>query len=146
MQIHPTYSNDNITDKINRLLKQKLDESTAPLLSALYVILANAPEPTHEHLAHSQMHFDKVDGLSNPVVKYVDWLITSINDEIRTSDKYHKKWIETQNPMFDELARDELRHSEKLIRIAKEQDLSGCDTEKLNELIVFHDVMVAKLI
>ena len=76
--------------------------------------------------------------------KVLVWLAKNIKEELSDAEKYFEAWKETDDVRFLTLSKDELRHSEILIKMVRE---SGCVCGKrLKELITLHDIILAKQI
>ncbi|MCL2071563.1 MAG: hypothetical protein FWH07_04935 [Oscillospiraceae bacterium] len=67
-------------------------------------------------------------------------IIAYINEELNDCEKYYNLWRENGDERFKDLSIDELRHSEVLIKMARE---SGVSEESVVELIRRHDVFLA---
>lgn len=67
-----------------------------------------------------------------------------IGDELSDADKYLSLWNEMGDEQFREMARDEIRHSENLIRIVRQG--GTVDDPGLQDMLTHHNVLLARLV
>ena len=70
------------------------------------------------------------------------WILDTIKEELQDSEKYYNKFIETKNEEYKKISRDELKHSEILIKIARENNISDSELE---DFLTQHNIMLARL-
>lgn len=79
------------------------------------------------------------EGGDNEAHLYVQY----INDELNDAAKYHELWLKTGDDQFKEIAMDEVKHSEILIKLARE--IGMVPEAELQSLIMWHHSLLAKL-
>lgn len=68
-----------------------------------------------------------------------------IRDELMGAEKYYKRWQETANLSYKQLAKDELRHADFFIKHARMMTQDATQQDKLQSYIEWYDTLSARL-
>lgn len=133
---------NEVTDYIPKIIDSDVTEKNAQLLASLFVL---------------KQHFDKMDKESIVIDEktsqigeyevtddedYKTWLLDNIKEELNASEMYLNKFRETKVNDFKDIAMQELKHSEILLRIIKEKYPNA----DIQELKIWHHAILAKIL
>lgn len=68
-----------------------------------------------------------------------------IKDELMGAEHYYQKWVATNDPDFEAMAHDELRHAEFFIKEAQEHAKAPVELARVKSMIEWHNTILAKL-
>jgi len=130
---------------IPSLLSGEPSRNNALLLAALYNIRNNMPDAETEgpDMAEPEAAPESAaDNVSEQKDKAgAEWLIQTAGEELSDADMYYAKWISTDTPEYKEIALDEIRHFEILVKIIRDNDAST----DIQGLMMRHNSLLAKL-
>lgn len=127
-------------DEIASLIAADPSKDKAMLLAALYTI---QPHLEAQWRAAQTKQETSIEGQPEAKTTHGQLYLDYIQAELNDAEKYQKLWIETKDDQFKEMARDELRHSEYLIKLVREDD--SISEAELQDVLVFHNALLARL-
>jgi len=132
-------------EDIPGLLSGEPSRNNALLLAALYNIQNNMPDAETEEpgiVEPKTAPENTTDNASDPEDRTdAGWLIQTAGEELSDAEMYYAKWISTDTPEYKEIALDEIRHFEILVKIIRGNDA----TMDVQGLMMRHNSLLAKL-
>lgn len=129
----------DVDNFIPKLLEGEVNEKNAQLLAALFA-LKQRFECMDENSTISD-HEVSVSG-DNEATEDKQWLLDTISEELKDSEMYYNKFMESRKPEYKEISNEELHHSEILLKILREE----YPDEDVQELMIWHNSMLARLV
>lgn len=126
-----------IDEYIPKLLDSEVNEKNSNLLASL-VTLQNYIKRVGFSSETSSKSDD--DAISSNLSE--GWLVRQIDGELNDADGYYNIYASTKDKTFKNIALDELRHMESLIKILKK----SYPEHNIDEMKIMHHAMLAKLI
>lgn len=133
---------NDVDSFIPQLLEGEVNENNATLLASLFALKQHFNRMDEESTISDYEVSESSDYEATGSESDKQWLINNISEELQDSENYYNKFLETKISDYKKISKEELHHSELLIKILKEK---YPDTD-IQELMIWHNSILARLI